>query len=174
VIATADALPFDDNAFDASMACLTIHHWPDLEAGLREMRRVTRGPLVLMTFDPNEIATYWLDDYCPEMAISDKFRFPTVEKTRSILGEIEVVTVKTPLNCLDGYQEAFYGRPEMLLREDVRRAQSGWGFVPDGAEERFVQHLYADLQSGIWDEKYGYLRSQPSYEGALRLYISRE
>src|SRR5580765_7641737 len=40
--ASADVPPFDDTRFDASMAILTIHHWPDKQAGLREMRRVTR------------------------------------------------------------------------------------------------------------------------------------
>jgi hypothetical protein len=33
------------------MAILTVHHWPDKEAGLKEMRRVTRGRH-LLTFDP--------------------------------------------------------------------------------------------------------------------------
>src|SRR5688572_13204649 len=41
--ATADQLPFGNNAFDASMAILTVHHWPDKKAGLREVRRVTSG-----------------------------------------------------------------------------------------------------------------------------------
>jgi len=40
--ASADDLPFDDKSFEASMAILTLHHWPDKVAGLREMRRVTR------------------------------------------------------------------------------------------------------------------------------------
>jgi ubiquinone/menaquinone biosynthesis C-methylase UbiE len=47
--ASADDLPFDDKSFDASMAILTIHHWPDKEAGLREMRRVTRCRIVLLS-----------------------------------------------------------------------------------------------------------------------------
>src|ERR1051325_8821579 len=50
--ACADALPFEDGSFEASMAILTVHHWPDKAAGLHEMRRVTRGPIVLLTFDP--------------------------------------------------------------------------------------------------------------------------
>ena len=57
----ADDLPFGDETFDASMAILTIHHWPDKEAGLREMRRVTRGRIVLLTFDPSHRP--WLTDY---------------------------------------------------------------------------------------------------------------
>jgi ubiquinone/menaquinone biosynthesis C-methylase UbiE len=50
--ACAESLPFPDKSFDASMAILTIHHWTDKRAGLREMRRVTRGPVVLLSFDP--------------------------------------------------------------------------------------------------------------------------
>jgi len=34
---SADDLPFADGTFDASMAILTIHYWPDKAAGLREM-----------------------------------------------------------------------------------------------------------------------------------------
>ena len=38
--ARAEALPFDDDSFDAAMACVTIHHWEPPEAGLAELRRV--------------------------------------------------------------------------------------------------------------------------------------
>ena len=44
--ASADQLPFEDDAFEAAMAILTVHHWPDKKAGLQEMRRVTRGRIV--------------------------------------------------------------------------------------------------------------------------------
>jgi hypothetical protein len=44
--ATAEALPYDDGAFDAAMATITIHQWPDLAKGLGELRRVARGPVV--------------------------------------------------------------------------------------------------------------------------------
>ena len=47
--ACADDMPFGDGHFQASMAILTVHHWPDKQAGLREMRRVTRGRIVLLT-----------------------------------------------------------------------------------------------------------------------------
>src|SRR5688500_9111180 len=44
--AHAENLPFDNDSFDASLAILTVHHWADKERGLKEMRRVTRGPVV--------------------------------------------------------------------------------------------------------------------------------
>lgn len=39
--ATADALPFDDDEFDTTVAHLVVHFMPDPVAGLGEMRRVT-------------------------------------------------------------------------------------------------------------------------------------
>ena len=33
------------------MAMVTVHQWRDVDQGLREMRRVSRGPVVVLTFD---------------------------------------------------------------------------------------------------------------------------
>jgi SAM-dependent methyltransferase len=41
--ASADALPFAEGRFDASLAQLVVHFMPDPVAGIREMARVTRG-----------------------------------------------------------------------------------------------------------------------------------
>jgi hypothetical protein len=74
-------------------------------------------------------------------------------------------------DCLDGFTEAYFARPEALLDEATRRSQSAWGFLDDGVEDRFVEHLRADLESGAWDARYGSLRHQESFEGALRLVV---
>ena len=47
------SLPFDDDAFDASLAAFTVHQWADIDRGLAELRRVTRGPVVVLTCDPD-------------------------------------------------------------------------------------------------------------------------
>src|SRR5687768_688964 len=59
VNARAEALPFDENVFDASMAIITIHHWPDVIKGLLEMRRVSRQKVLVLTFDPNAFSEFW-------------------------------------------------------------------------------------------------------------------
>lgn len=41
--ARAEALPFDDDAVDAAMACVAIHHWEPPATGLAEMGLVTCG-----------------------------------------------------------------------------------------------------------------------------------
>ena len=73
VRAFASELPFDDDAFDAAMALLTVHHWPDASAGLREVRRVTAGPVVVFTFDYGVHADQWLvTEYLPAMLEFDR------------------------------------------------------------------------------------------------------
>ncbi|MGB3472671.1 MAG: class I SAM-dependent methyltransferase [Erythrobacter sp.] len=174
VDAVAEDLPFADNAFDASMASVTVHQWSDLEAGLTEMRRVTRGPVVLLVCDPAMMMDYWLSDYIPEVREVEARRFPSIDRITSALGgQITVDPVPVPLNCQDGFNEAYYGRPEAFLNEDARLACSSWSLVPKAAVARFVQDLIKDLRSGRWDERYGHLRSQPFFDGPLRLVIGR-
>lgn len=48
------------------MATFTVHQWPDLAAGLAEVRRVTRGPVLLLTCDPAALEASWLMRYAPK------------------------------------------------------------------------------------------------------------
>ena len=73
-----DALPFDDQSFDACMALLTLHHWPDMGKGLRELKRVARR-VIVMTFDPNALDDFWNIHYFPRVIEIEKRRYPTVE-----------------------------------------------------------------------------------------------
>ncbi len=172
--ATAENLPFDDNAFDASMALVTVHHWPSIENGLKELRRVTKGQVVIMTFDPDALDNFWNVHYFPELIDVEKARYPKLDIIKQSLGgKCEVIEIPIPLDCLDGFQEAFYGRPEAFLKKEVRAAQSAWGFLQDGVEEKLVQRLADELASGEWDRKYGHFRTQPAFICALRLIIAK-
>lgn len=169
---TADALPLDDDAADAAMATITIHQWPDLEAGLREMRRVARGPVVILTFDPDELANFWLADYAPSVLTAESGRQPALERVAAALGgTVTAEPVPVPLDCTDGFIHAFYGRPEQLLDPAVRAAQSSWGFGDPAEIAAGLEQLATDLDSGVWDERHGHLRAQPFSEGSLRLVV---
>ncbi len=172
--ATAENLPFDDNSFDASMAMLTVHHWPDMDKGLKELRRVTKNQIVVMTFDPNELDNFWNSYYFPELIEVEKKRYPSINSIKNSLGaNCEVISIPIPLDCVDGFQEAFYGRPEAFLKKEVRSSQSAWGFLSNEVEEKLVKALEADLISGEWDKKFGHYRTEPSFTCALRLIISK-
>ena len=88
----AEDLPFDDKSFDASMAILTVHHWADKAKGLREMRRVTRGRVVVLTYDPSHRG-FWLTDYFPELVALDEAQMPRMTDYKAWLGPVEISAV---------------------------------------------------------------------------------
>ncbi len=167
--AAAEDLPFDDGAFDAAMATITVHHWDDPERGLRELRRVSRGPVAVLTFAIDTPWVAWFGEYLPEGAAIERGAFPDPAGIADVLGGGAVETVPVPLDCTDGFIPSFYGRPEAFLDPGVRSAQSVWARLPAGAEDRFVARLAADLASGAWDAAWGHLRTQPELDGGLRL-----
>ncbi len=169
--AMAQALPFEDKQFDAAMAIFTVHQWPDLEKGLAEVRRVTRGPVAILTGYPEELDRFWLVDYAPEAIAVEARRYPPVERIVRALGGAKVVSVPIPFDCSDGFGEAYYGRPERLLDPGARRACSAWSFVEPVAVARFAADLERDLANGAWDARYGALRTQAWFEGSLKLIV---
>ena len=174
LIGSAESLPFDDDAFDAAMAMLTVHHWPDRVLGLREMRRVARGPVLVFTCDPNAHTEFWIYDYGPEFVEIEQGRYGSLDViTGALGGTCEALPIPVARDCLDGFQVAFYARPEAFLDPRVRGSQSAWKFLPPGAEERIVQSLSRDLESGAWDRRYGHLRSQPFVNNQLRLVVAQ-
>jgi SAM-dependent methyltransferase len=169
----AERLPFDDDSFDAAMATITVHQWSDKARGLRELQRVTRGPIAILTFDPDALERFWLADYAPELIAAERKRYPQIAWLSSLLGSgSEVHSIAVPTDCTDGFTEAYFARPEQLLEDDVRRAQSAWGFVEREDEQRAVARLREDLASGAWDRRYGELREQPEFDGSLRLIVA--
>lgn len=172
--ARAEQIPFDDNSFDASMALVTVHHWPDIQAGLNEMRRVTKSQILVLTFDPDALDRFWNTQYFPELVAVEKERYPTIASLISWLGgNCEVIEIPIPLDCTDGFQEAFYGRPEAFLDKKVRQAQSAWGFLSEEMQTALTRRLALELTSGEWDRKFGHHRKMESFNGSLRLIVSQ-
>lgn len=172
--ARAESLPFADDSFDAAMATFSVHQWSDLAAGLGEMRRVTRGPVVILSCDPARVQAFWLNDYAPEVLATEARRYPAMTTMAAALGgRCKVLPVPIPLLCRDGFNEAYYGRPERLLEPGARTANSAWSFVDAETADRAVAALRDDIETGGWDRKYGHLRGQPSYDGSLRLLVCR-
>ncbi|HEY4947715.1 MAG TPA: methyltransferase domain-containing protein [Acidimicrobiales bacterium] len=170
--AVAQALPLGRGAVDAAMAMVSIHQWPDPLLGIAELCRVSRGPVVILTFDPDALDRLWLMEYAPELLAAETARFPTVRAIASALGPTACVhEVPVPFDCVDGFTEAYYGRPEAFLDPSVRRSQSLWSFLEPAVEEMVIGALAGDLASGRWDERHGALRSRPSFLGALRLVV---
>jgi SAM-dependent methyltransferase len=173
--ARAEALPLDNASVDACMAVITVHQWQDLDAGLRELRRVTRGPIVIVVFDGEALQRFWLNDYVPELIEADRRRDPPidflVEQLSTPSRRATVETLPIPIDCVDGFTEAFYARPDRFLDPAVTRAQSAWTFVSPEVHRRFIEQLASDLSSGQWDRRYGHWRTMPTFDGSLRMIV---
>lgn len=168
VQASADDLPFPNDAFEAGMAILTIHHWPDQEAGLREMRRVTRGPIVLLTFDPT--ARPWLTDYLPELAALDETQMPAIADYKRWLGRVRIAPLLVPHDCTDGFLYAYWRRPRAYLDPRIRSGSSSFWAIK--SVEAGLQRLRDDLESGVWERLYADLLSLDAYDAGYRLVIA--
>lgn len=162
----AENLPFRDNVFDISMAILTIHHWSDIESGLKEMARVSRNRLILFTWIGygND---FWLEKYIPEIRGVDYKLFPSLEKLERILGNITVETIEIPHDCCDGFMCAYWRRPEAYLDPNVRKAISTFSRIPN--IQGRLDRLQYEIENGEWRRKNTHLLEKESLDLGYRL-----
>jgi SAM-dependent methyltransferase len=171
----AGDLPFLDGSFDAAMGTLTLHHWPDLGAGLAEVRRVSRRQ-VFMIFEDLMRDGYWLiDDYFPSVWELDSERqAPTVAMVAEHLDVQRVEVVMIPGDCADGFGCAYWNRPEAHLDPFVLAGMSWSSQLSPELLAEGVKHLRDDLETGRWDERYGHLRSMTEADYGYKLVIAGE
>lgn len=169
---SAVRLPFADGAFAAAMAVLTIHHWPEVDRGLAELRRVARERVVLLTWVP-DAPPFWLTrDYFPGIIELDRRIFPGVEALTRALGPLESRTVPVPHDCVDGFLGAHWRRPAAYLDPAVRMAMSSFARMPGAELERGLAVLRADLASGAWAARQSSVLGQDELDIGYRLIIA--
>jgi SAM-dependent methyltransferase len=174
--AHADCLPLRDSSVDAAMAVLSIHHWDEAqEKGVRELRRVAKDAVVILTCDPEVSGAMWLmADYLREIGELDRKIFPSMDRLSEWLGgKTTVEVVPIPRDTPDWMLMSFWAHPERVLDPDARRATSGFARMPKTVVDRVVNDVHRDLESGAWDERYGRLRTLSEYDAGLRLVVSR-
>lgn len=166
VQASAESLPLADNSLDAAMAILTVHHWANKARGLAEMRRVSRGPVVLLTFDPAHRGN-WLTDYLPELIDLDEQIMPQMSDYGRWLGALELTPLPIPHDCSDGFLYAYWRRPRAYLDPRIRAAMSSF-WVIAGVEDG-LRRLENDLDSGLWHGRHGHLLGLDTIDAGYRL-----
>ncbi len=166
----AESLPFTDNSFDVVMGVLTLHHWRDWRAGLAELLRVCRRRIVLLTWT-DFTEGFWLSEYLPDLKTMDAVRFPKAHEYGEVLGDLAFEPVPISANCTDGFLCAYWQRPEAYLDPVVRASISSFALLDAATEKRALEELSADLASGRWDERWGYLRMLDSRDYGYRLLI---
>ncbi len=173
--ASAGSIPLRDRSADAAMAILSVHHWDEQrEKGVRELRRVARGPVVILTYDATISAAMWLiADYLPEVAALDARIFPPPQQLAEWLGgEVRIHEVPIPRDTPDWMLGSFWAHPERVLDANARAATSGFSRMPADVVERVVAEVSQDLASGLWDDRYGHLRNIDALDVGLRLIVA--
>jgi SAM-dependent methyltransferase len=174
--ASAGDLPLRDGAVDAAMAIVTVHHWDaEQERGVRELRRVARDAVVILTFDPRVSGAMWLmADYLPEVAALDDRIFPPPERLAQWLGgDAQIRAVPIPRDTPDWMLGSFWAHPERVLDPAARAATSGFARMEPAIVERCVAAVRRDLDGGTWDARHGHLRELDAYDAGLRLVVAR-
>jgi len=168
--AIAERLPFRDDAFDAAMAVLTVHHWNDQHAGMKELSRVARERIVVLTWDPSSHGFWLLRDYFPQFLEADRKRLPPVERLVSFLGDAQVITVSIPHDCADGFLGAYWRRPEAYLNAETRGGISSFASCRDLSP---LQRLEEDLATGVWQRRNRKLLDEEELDIGYRLVVGR-
>lgn len=157
--ASAEALPFADDSFDAVMAVFSDHHWRDRACGLAELRRVARRRVVLFNADPGECGRFWLSaEYLPGFIelIPARLREPRAweRELTDLLGPLRLRPAPVPHDCVDGFYGCFWRRPEAYLESRVRDGISVFAQIPPDEVDAGIDALRADLQTGAWRQRH--------------------
>jgi len=171
VRALAAALPFRDASFDAVLAVLTVHHWPERARGLAELARAARRRVVILTHDP-AADRFWLEEYFPELFRISRRILPSLEELCRALGRTRVLDVPVPRDCQDGFQGAYWARPEAYLDAGVRSAISSFARLAPRELAEGLARLRADLASGAWERRHGALRTKSELDLGYRLVVA--
>lgn len=171
--ALAEALPLRDKCVDAAMALLTVHHWSDIAAGIRQLRRVARHRIVVLTWDQSVTRNFWLlREYLPDAArINEELHVP-IARLAELLGGAHVQTVPVPHDCTDGFGAAYWRRPHAYLDPTVRAGISMLAYADESSLAEGLARLAADLRSGRWQQRHFELLDQEALDAGYRLLVS--
>jgi SAM-dependent methyltransferase len=171
--AGAESIPLGDDAADAVMALLTVHHWTDLEAGVAEMRRIARRRIVVLTWDQSVTRETWLlSEYLPEAAALDDARAIPVEHLAALLGATRIEPVPIPHDCTDGFAVAYWRRPEAYLDPVVRAGISMLAQTGEEAIAPGLSRLADDLSTGRWHDRHVDLLTLEETDVGYRLLVA--
>lgn len=172
--AFVNSLPLPDQSADAAIIMLAFHHFQNYRKALCEIYRVIGGgQIVLFTYDPEVISSFWLTQYFPSFIADVQSTFlPILE----LVSEIELITsvavnilpFPLPNDLSDSFAAVGWARPELYLDSNIRNGISSFAKISDTELDQGLTNLREDLETGIWDQKYGHLRQQEQYDVGYR------
>ena len=167
----AENIPLENGSVDTVICTLAAHHFQSMETFISESRRILKpgGNLVLFTFDPRLLAENdWLKEYFPELnkdaADSVPPRNVMIEMLESEFHNTPIVTAfPLPSDLTDLFFRSGWKYPERYLDPDFRNGISVFRLSDAVIVDNTIKRLQNDLEQGVWDDKYGYVRNLDSF-----------
>jgi hypothetical protein len=123
---------------------------------------------VVLTHDTESEPRFWLLDYFPRILAHDRLRMPPLGSLCTLL-DAQAMPLPVPHDCIDGFLGAYWRTPERYLDARVRSAMSAFAMLSEEELARGLQRLEADLASGAWTGRYGWLLGLDALDLGYRL-----
>jgi ubiquinone/menaquinone biosynthesis C-methylase UbiE len=178
--AFAEQIPLPDRSVNAAIVMLAFHHFQDNRTALREINRITvDGKIILFTYDPAAISSFWLTHYFPSFMTDVKSTFLPIPQLISEIESISNLKVNVlpfplPNDLSDSFAAVGWARPELYLDENIRNGISSFAKMTDNQLDRGLASLREELETKAWDRKYGHLRQRPEYDAGYRFVYTTE
>lgn len=175
--AAAEQIPLPNNAVDGAIVMLALHHFQDLDLGIREINRIVgRGKIVIFAFEQHQIPKFWLSDYFPYF-IND-IAIPSTQEIACKISqithkEVETIPFLLPTDLSDMFAASGWCKPEIYLDERVRNGISTFAKMPSYELKTGLNRLAREIEDGIWLQKYGDLLKLKNYDAGYRIMIAR-
>lgn len=153
-----------------------VHHFSNVEKGLKEIYRIMRkgGELLIFTFDPNVAKQLWLFDYWPSLKKYEDENYEDIDCIKHLISKIfkekvEEHIFEIPYDFEDVFSAATWRRPHILLEKEARTAMSLFNHSKSDYIEEGITMLRDDLTSGKWNQKYQNLIEQSAMDVGCRI-----
>ncbi len=151
---------YKSNYFDGSICSLAIHHFPNLSNAFKEVSRITKptGKVVLFTATPEQMYSYWLNEYFPNMMKKSSEQMPILEHIKESteihgLKVLNTIPFFIEQNLEDFFLYSGKQRPEMYLSKSVRDGISSFRNLCTAQELcQGLSRLQTDIESGVIHE----------------------
>jgi ubiquinone/menaquinone biosynthesis C-methylase UbiE len=172
--AVAEQIPLPDRSADAAIVMLAFHHFQDYGRALSEIHRIIGdGIVIIFTYDPELISSFWLTDYFPSFMVDVQSTFIPVSRLIAEIESVSNLTVNVepfplPHDLSDSFAAVGWARPELYLDSNIRNGISSFAKMTATELDRGLTNLDDDLKTKVWDLKYGHLRQQQEYDVGYR------
>ena len=173
--AVAEQIPLPDNAVDGAVVMLALHHFEDLNRGIREINRVTKeGKIVIFAFEQHKIADFWLANYFPYFIQDTLATFPGTQQIAQLTSKITqkktaVTPFLLPTDLKDLFAASGWCRPKIYLDPKIRQGISTFAKMSVAELKRGLERLKIELKNGSWSKKYGHLLELKNYDAGYRI-----